>query len=487
MTTTSKDKVDTNSATKYTRKSFSKNEWKEKVLADKFVINELIYNNNNTCTTTAIPTTISSTSKRSNILSTVSNKEPSLSKLLLNYFITMAHEESSIRMAKELNYIKNNKDLLEFNSLFKIKERSVIIHLIKSGNINGAMDNINKSFGLSVLESINDENSTVTNNNSNNDNNDNNEAILTFNEFDETNQEYEEDDLHFKLLLLNLVEMIRTYRNEKKSNENDDEFILNLINYSKEKLALKASTNKHHMEELELTITLLLFPINDNSNIKLPKNLKNLYSLSLRSKIANSVNKKLLEHIHPYITNQSKFPDFVGGLTDSDYNKASITNITKNISKYKPIIRTNTNKTKEIIAASMEIKRQELSGNKEINDIQNNSMDSQFGSISNSNNYWAQTKQTLFNNFNDINSHYDNSLKDKTLISSDSSSSSSSSSSDTASNSKKKFVRNNNFFNNISNYQYEARLIQLMKLWAWCENELHAHDIGVPRVEDDNV
>lgn len=31
--------------------------------------------------------------------------------------------------------------------------------------------------------------------------------------------------------------------------------------------------------------------------------------------------------------------------------------------------------------------------------------------------------------------------------------------------------------------RYEAKLIQVMKLWAWCENQLHNCDIGVPRVE----
>ena len=43
--------------------------------------------------------------------------------------------------------------------------------------------------------------------------------------------------------------------------------------------------------------------------------------------------------------------------------------------------------------------------------------------------------------------------------------------------------KNTGFEGNLSQFQYEAKLTQLMKLWAWCENELHQNDIGVPRIE----
>lgn len=29
----------------------------------------------------------------------------------------------------------------------------------------------------------------------------------------------------------------------------------------------------------------------------------------------------------------------------------------------------------------------------------------------------------------------------------------------------------------------DVRLVQIMKLWVWCENQLHSSDVGVPRVE----
>ena len=32
---------------------------------------------------------------------------------------------------------------------------------------------------------------------------------------------------------------------------------------------------------------------------------------------------------------------------------------------------------------------------------------------------------------------------------------------------------------------YEANLVQVMKIWSWCENQLHSKGIGVPRVEND--
>lgn len=37
---------------------------------------------------------------------------------------------------------------------------------------------------------------------------------------------------------------------------------------------------------------------------------------------------------------------------------------------------------------------------------------------------------------------------------------------------------------NLSEFQFEPKLVQIMRLWAWTENQLHVNDIGIPRVEN---
>ena len=51
-----------------------------------------------------------------------------------------------------------------------------------------------------------------------------------------------------------------------------------------------------------------------------------------------------------------------------------------------------------------------------------------------------------------------------------------------SSNSKTKGLEFNNYYS--SEFPYEPRLTQIMKLWCWCENQLHHNQIGVPRVEN---
>lgn len=343
---------------RYNKKEFGLEEWKEKVCKDKFCHD------------------FNDESKQEH-----SNNEPGLLKLLLNYFVVMAYEESAIRLARELKLVHSNKDADDFNKLYKIQERALIRNLIKDGRIADAMDVIVQNFGVSALETFDMERAKT----------------------------HDGEDLHFKLLLLNLIEMIREYRSQKQpvSPEKSSEFILNLIGYSKEKLALKASTNPKHMEELELTITLLLYPLGADS--MLPKRLQNLYSLSLRSRIADLINKKLLEISHPSITNQSKFPDLIGVnnslvLANKDFaNFLDMKSTNQKSNEYKPSHPSET--------------------------------------VTESNQYWSHTKSLL----------------------------------STAEGAR----------DDIGEFQYDAKLIQIMKLWAWCENQLHKNDIGVPRIGND--
>lgn len=321
----------------YERKSFSRDEWKENVDKNQLPV----------------------------------SGEPSVPHLLLNYFVSMAFEESSVRMARELGYISNNREAEEFNELYRVRERAHIISLIKSGRVAEAMEKISEVFGTEVLE-----------------------------------DESGEEDLHFKLLLLNLTEMIREHRQAPPKNDEDShEFILRLVEYSQQKLAIKAASSKTHMQELELVMTLLLVPHEGEVN-KLPRSLKSLYSLPLRAQVAEMVNRRLLKSMHSHVA-EGKYPDLVGGTgRNSDC-------------RYTGVLRV---RPREDIAKELSTHRLG-----ELRDENNNSHN-------NGSDDWASTTKLLGSE-------------------------------------------------DEGEQRFEARLIQVMKLWAWCENQLHGGDIGVPRVE----
>lgn len=360
--------------------------------------------------------------------STTSFHEPSIPKLLLNYFVCMPYEEASVRMARELGYVKTNKDAIEFNNLYKIGERAYIVELIKKGNISEAMEEINSTFGIEVLERNSDlgsrsgttgnyESSTRSLSNSNNG----------------------KEDLHFKLLLLNLIEMIRAHDKEKRTNESaedSDEFVLKLIQYSQEKLALKASSNRSYMAEVELVMTLLLFPMDNKFKIKKPKSLKNLYSLSLRTKIADLVNRKILSHIHSEVearcAKDNKFPNLIGS------DKGIINKQSSAISEVLMV------RPKEDIGLNLKTEK--------VADIRD-SPDGVLKSSPSVSEDWANTVDMIKTGQKSSKSVSGLSDSDPSVDDFD-----------------------------LSEYQYEPRLVQVMKLWAWCENQLHNNDIGVPRV-----
>ncbi|EJS44241.1 gid8p [Saccharomyces arboricola H-6] len=435
----------------YGKKCFSREEWKEQV-AKYSAMGELYANK-----TIHYPLKIQPNSSGSaegegdgdgdnDGFSTIQTSpiEPTLPRLLLNYFVSMAYEDSSVRMAKELGFIRNNKDVAVFNGLYKIKERFHIKRLIKLGHINKAMDEINSIFGLQVLEETFNGTESC--------------AGRTEKQPQQQQQQFDIDgDLHFKLLLLNLIEMIRNHHQQRDASKDSNDFILNLIEYSQKKLAIKASSNTKKMQELELAMTLLLFPLSDSVSrdcIKLPKSLQNLYSISLRSKIANLVNEKLLKFIHPKVqfeinNNNSKFPD----LLNSEKK-----NITQNFTVYNNNLINGSNGTKINHISSDQPIHQKMTGNDAAvasNSVWLNQRDANadvnsaattFKNLENKN-YWNQTSELL-----------------------------------TASSAKTKELQFNNYYS--SEFPYEPRLVQIMKLWSWCENQLHHNQIGVPRVEN---
>jgi hypothetical protein len=131
---------------------------------------------------------------------------------------------------------------------------------------------------------------------------------------DELNMEYPElleqdDHLYFKLLLMNLIEMIR------KHESNEEQFVLDIIKFAQDKLTNKAIKNPKFIEELELTMTLLLYSQNKEL---LPPKLTELFDVKLRRDIATLVNKALFKKDLKFITTTDD-KDYMS--LDSNLNK----------------------------------------------------------------------------------------------------------------------------------------------------------------------
>ncbi|SMN19186.1 similar to Saccharomyces cerevisiae YMR135C GID8 Protein of unknown function, involved in proteasome-dependent catabolite inactivation of fructose-1,6-bisphosphatase [Maudiozyma saulgeensis] len=416
----------------YTGKTFTPESWKEKVIRDKQLVPGVDQN-----TEIAVP------------------------RLLLNYFIINAYEDASCRMAKELGYITNNKDLLQFNSLFKITERATILHLVKLGQISKAMEIINSNFGLEILQNDDQHYSPPEPviHNSNENYNEHNNAF-TRNPLGESVDFEQEDDLHYKLLLLNLIEMIRNNK-KRQGNEVDKEFIINLINYSKEKLAPKALKNKSHMKQLELIMTLLLIP--QDLEVELPYNLNKLYSLSLRSKVATLINQKLLKSIYPDITNQTKFPNIL-------QSPESLDILDFKSSNFNSILKTNV-KSQDLQKSAVATNTASSSSNPTSAALSTASLDNPTSTltsiaITGSNDGSLRTHASSDRSIHDSSStSKDNNLMKNMLSNSDD-------------------PLTNQDAILIPDLQFESKLSQIIKLWAWCENELHTNNIGVPRVQN---
>lgn len=419
-------------------------------------------------------------------MQTQSTREPSIPKLLLNYFVSMAFEESSLRMAKELGYIKSNKDSVEFNNYYKIRERAQIIHMIKTGEIDKAMETINAIFGVEVLENTIDSSFNVHNINKPNyqskessskkNNETTNTGVYAF-------DSHSDDDLHFKLLLLNLIEMIRNHHiqiTNGDANENDNKFILDLIAYSQEKLTMKAAKNKQHMKELELAMTLLLFPMNslmgDSLAPSLPDSLKNLYSLTLRSHVADLVNRTLLK----YIVNSNLVADSTTSEKFRDID--IIVDPRRNFIQAENAISTNILKIK-----NKEEFNEEVSNNEKYKDGNNTKSFERFNNefrqdnsslingSSSATSYWTETTELLRQQEASEGQKNDPG-RDSRKINTDEEYKQPAQS-DVAK------INEENESADLSEFQYEPKLVQIIRLWAWTENQLHLNDIGVPRVE----
>ena len=490
---------------RYTRKSFTQEEWGNKVARDRQAIPSQTSNN---------------------------TSELAIPRLLLNYFIINGHEDAACRMAKELGFVRTNRDLLDFNGLFKIAQRAKAMHLLKLGQIGAAMELVNTEFGTGILQDTDQDigaaatpvrnglsstaanpmgpvcsavnpgdhaaigrgsaSNTMTNRQGN---------ARDQTEPSEMSQNGQNgaggSDLHFKLLLLNLIEMIRN----KNRTTNDAEFIVNLVNYTKEKLAPRALNNTTHMKQLELIMTLLLIP--PGMDIELPNNLKKLYSVSLRTKIATLVNQRLLKSIYPAVTAQTKFPNLLQSQDTMDllHSRTSTT---------KPVIRTNVqsrdlekkfyndddegDSSKNMNLAAGSNLPSTAMGTVSISGITTEgtsfshssiSMTPTSASVPGSVPGSAATNTTTgyitLSSINGSSARPSSSVESPVPISESTAYLTQTRQNISSEDSDR--VVDEPLSEEVIDFQFESKLSQIVKLWAWCENELHANNIGVPRVQ----
>ncbi|KAI5957866.1 hypothetical protein CANMA_004377 [Candida margitis] len=106
--------------------------------------------------------------------------------------------------------------------------------------------------------------------------------------------------LHFKLLRLNLIEMIRKHKFSSHSESDEREFLNEILTFVRCNLINKISNSHKLLKELEFTMSLLCFrfdpSVKDLSDQKeLPSELRNFFNVNLRNQVFRLVNKEILE------------------------------------------------------------------------------------------------------------------------------------------------------------------------------------------------
>ncbi|CDK24601.1 unnamed protein product [Kuraishia capsulata CBS 1993] len=109
--------------------------------------------------------------------------------------------------------------------------------------------------------------------------------------------------IYFKLLHLNLIEMIRSHHKDPAhSTEDEKVFLDEILRFIKEKLStVKILQNKTFIKELELTMALLCFSDQmgrDSAPVRMPQKLRALFDLKLRKEVGTLVNKSILINLN---------------------------------------------------------------------------------------------------------------------------------------------------------------------------------------------
>ncbi|KAK3712800.1 hypothetical protein LTR37_008891 [Vermiconidia calcicola] len=96
--------------------------------------------------------------------------------------------------------------------------------------------------------------------------------------------------LHFQLLQLHLIEIIRTILDKPSQQSIIAQDFLPAIQFATEQLSPRAPTDPKYQTALERTMALMIFPPE-----KMAPEFKELLDVSLREKVASDVNKAILE------------------------------------------------------------------------------------------------------------------------------------------------------------------------------------------------
>ncbi|CCE83227.1 Piso0_003799 [Millerozyma farinosa CBS 7064] len=107
--------------------------------------------------------------------------------------------------------------------------------------------------------------------------------------------------LHFMLLRLNLIEMIRKHKLNSSSSTNIDfekTFLNEILTFVRENLINKVTYSARLLKELELTMSLLCFNFDTTKSIEdqkdLPAELRDLFNLSMRMQCYRLVNRAII-------------------------------------------------------------------------------------------------------------------------------------------------------------------------------------------------
>lgn len=222
--------------------------------------------------------------------------KPQINKLILNFFIREGYKDAALTFAKENNIdlyqdsldflspdsktllenltnVTNDKDFIHIlenhkctskseinvsdssNGFDTINERKQIKYLILQGSIPQAIEKISEYFP----------------------------SVLDCNNL-----------LHFKLLRLSLIEMIRNHR-VNQANDTEKQFLSDILSFVRNNLINKVTKSFKLLKELEITMSLLCFDFNsfDVTN-ELPEELSELFDISLRNQCYKLVNREIL-------------------------------------------------------------------------------------------------------------------------------------------------------------------------------------------------
>ncbi|KAG5418431.1 hypothetical protein I9W82_003959 [Candida metapsilosis] len=185
------------------------------------------------------------------------------SNAILNYYTNFNAHHDNTKIGNKIQppLSRNTRNIKLTSGYSTISQRQEIKRLILNGEITSAITKISRWFPI-ILDSNN--------------------------------------LLHFKLLRLNLIEMIRDHKFSSHSEADEKEFLNEILTFVRYNLINKISNSHKLLKELEFTMSLLCFrfdpSVKDLEDQKeLPQELRNFFNINLRNQVFRLVNKEILD------------------------------------------------------------------------------------------------------------------------------------------------------------------------------------------------